>query len=119
MDRCWQLLSGYFFFSKSCLKIWKVLVHILLKPNLENFECSFASVSEVRGGSLEELPSVRDQGQQPRVRGCDSTGAAERSYLYPRPGAAAGRRCLKSKVVVRELESLEELFHIQGREGRL
>ena len=31
-------------FSKSSLNIWKFLVHILLKPSLENFEHYFASV---------------------------------------------------------------------------
>ena len=30
--------------SKSSLNIWKFLVHILLKPGLENFEHYFASV---------------------------------------------------------------------------
>ena len=28
----------------------------------------------------EELPHVQGQGRRPRVPGCDSTGAAERSY---------------------------------------
>ena len=31
-------------FSKSSLNTWKLLVHILLKPDLENFEHYFASV---------------------------------------------------------------------------
>ena len=31
-------------FSKFSLNIWKFLVHILLKPGLENFEHYFASV---------------------------------------------------------------------------
>ena len=31
-------------FSKSNLNIWDLLVHILLKPHLENFEHYFASV---------------------------------------------------------------------------
>ena len=31
-------------FSKSSLNIWKFLVHLLLKPGLENFEHYFASV---------------------------------------------------------------------------
>ena len=31
-------------FSKSSLNIWKFIVHILLKPGLENFEHYFASV---------------------------------------------------------------------------
>ena len=31
-------------FSKSSLNIWKLLVHVLLKPVLENFEHYFASM---------------------------------------------------------------------------
>ena len=31
-------------FAKSSLSIWKFLVHILLKPDLENFEHYFANV---------------------------------------------------------------------------
>ena len=37
-----NLTSGSFAFSKSTLNIWKFLVHVLLKPHLENFECYFA-----------------------------------------------------------------------------
>ena len=37
-------------------------------------------ISEVRGGGQEELSHVRGQGWWPRVPGCDSTGAADRSY---------------------------------------
>ena len=33
-----NLVSGSFAFSKSSLNIWKFLVHVLLKPSLENFE---------------------------------------------------------------------------------
>ena len=32
-----NLISGSFAFSKSSLNIWKFLVHVLLKPGLENF----------------------------------------------------------------------------------
>ena len=39
-----NLISGYSAFSKSSLKIWKFLVHILLKASLENFEHYFANV---------------------------------------------------------------------------
>ena len=39
-----NLISGSFAFSISSLNIWKFLVHILLKPSLENFEHYFASV---------------------------------------------------------------------------
>ena len=39
-----NLISGSSAFSKSSLNIWKFLVHVLLKPSLENFEHSFASM---------------------------------------------------------------------------
>ena len=39
-----NLTSGSFAFSKSSLNIWKFLVHVLLKPSLENFEHSFTSL---------------------------------------------------------------------------
>ena len=37
----WSLVPA---FSKSSLNIWKFIVHVLLKPGLENFEHYFASV---------------------------------------------------------------------------
>ena len=39
-----NLISGSSAFSKSSLNIWKLSVHVLLKPGLENFEHYFASV---------------------------------------------------------------------------
>ena len=39
-----SLISGYFAFSKTSLKIWKFTVLILLKAGLENFEHYFTSV---------------------------------------------------------------------------
>ena len=39
-----NLISGSSAFSKTSLNIWKFLVHILLKPGLENFERYFTSV---------------------------------------------------------------------------
>ena len=39
-----NLISGSSAFSKSCLNIWKFLIHVLLKPSLENFEHYFASM---------------------------------------------------------------------------
>ena len=38
------LISGSSAFSKSSLKIFKFMVHVLLKPCLENFEHYFTSV---------------------------------------------------------------------------
>ena len=39
-----NLIFGSSAFSKSSLNIWKLMVHVLLQPGLENFEHSFASV---------------------------------------------------------------------------
>ena len=39
-----SLISGSSAYSKSNLNIWKFLVHVLLKPGLENFEHYFASM---------------------------------------------------------------------------
>ena len=39
-----NLISGLSAFSKFSLKIWKFMVHVLLKLHLENFEHYFTSV---------------------------------------------------------------------------
>ena len=39
-----NLISGSSAFPKTSLNIWKFLVHVLLKPGLENFEHYFTSV---------------------------------------------------------------------------
>ena len=39
-----NLNSGSSAFSKSSLNIWKFMVHVLLKPGLENFEHYFAGI---------------------------------------------------------------------------
>ena len=39
-----NLISGSSAFSKSRLNIWKFLIHVLLKPSLENFEHCFTSM---------------------------------------------------------------------------
>ena len=39
-----NLISGSSGFSKSSLNIWKFLVHVLLNPDLGNFEHYFASM---------------------------------------------------------------------------
>ena len=39
-----NVISGYSAYSESSLKIWKFMVHVLLKPDLENFEHYFTSV---------------------------------------------------------------------------
>ena len=38
-----NLISGSSAFSKSSLNVWKFMIHLLLKPGLENFEHDFAS----------------------------------------------------------------------------
>ena len=39
-----NLISGSSAFSKTSLNIWKFMVHVLLKPGLQNFEHYFTSV---------------------------------------------------------------------------
>ena len=39
-----NLISGSSAFSKSRLTIWKFMVHVLVKPGLENFEHYFTSM---------------------------------------------------------------------------
>ena len=39
-----NFISGSSSFSKTSLNIWKFMVHILLKPGIENFEHYFTSV---------------------------------------------------------------------------
>ena len=39
-----NLISASSAFSKTSLNIWKFMVHVLLKPGLENFEHDFTSV---------------------------------------------------------------------------
>ena len=41
-----NLISGSSDFSKSSLNIWKFMVHVLLKPGLENFKHYFTSVRD-------------------------------------------------------------------------
>ena len=47
-----NLIFGSFAFSKSNLNIWKFSVHVLLKPQLENFEYYFATC-EMNGSALQ------------------------------------------------------------------
>ena len=39
-----NLISGSSAFSKTSLNIWKFMIHIFLKPGLENFEHYFTSM---------------------------------------------------------------------------
>ena len=47
-----NLTSGSSAFSKTSLKIWKFMVHVLLKPGLENFEHYFTSMWDVCNGAV-------------------------------------------------------------------
>ena len=39
-----NLISGSSAFSKTSLNIWKFMVHVLLKPGLENFELEMSAI---------------------------------------------------------------------------
>ena len=39
-----NLISGFSAFSKTSLNIWNFIVHLLLRPGLENFEHHFTSM---------------------------------------------------------------------------
>ena len=41
-----NLISGSSAFSKSSMNIWKFMVHVVLKPCLENLEHYFASMRD-------------------------------------------------------------------------
>ena len=78
-----------------------------------------------RGGSQEESPHVRGQGQRPRVPGCDGAGTARGATPRPKSGAAAERRYPASEVrggsrecqAATAQEHREELPHVR-RQGR-
>ena len=58
-----NLISGSSAFSKTSLNIWKFMVHILLKPGLENFEHYFTSVWDeyaAAAKSLQSCPTLWD-----------------------------------------------------------
>ena len=69
------------------------------------------------GGSQEELPHVRGQGQRPRGPDRDGAETAERSY--PASEVRGGsQKELPHAVAVQAQEGLEELSHVEGQEGR-
>jgi len=41
-----NLISGSFFFSKHSLDIWKFLVHIMLKPSMQDFKHDLTSMGD-------------------------------------------------------------------------
>ena len=92
-------------------------------------------MSEVRGGSREEIPSVGGQGRRreelPRVRGqgrwpggatpCLRPEVAARR-TNPTPEARGGGRedqpHVQGALAARAQEALEELSHVEGQKGR-
>ena len=52
--------AGSSAFSKTSLNIWKFIVHVLLKPGLENFEHYFTSFTSARGCGREEQPHLQE-----------------------------------------------------------
>ena len=78
--------------------------------------------SEVRGGSQEELPHARGQGQRPRqATPCPRSGAtAETSYPMSEVRGGGGDELPHTQRAVAAWAQggLEELFHVQGQEGR-
>ena len=56
-----NLISGSSAFPKTSLNIWKFMVHILLKPGLENLEHYFTSVwDSLVGQTVKRLPTMRE-----------------------------------------------------------
>ena len=92
-----NLISGSSAFSKTSLNIRNFMVHILLKPGLENFEHYFTSVP--RPGA--------------------AVGRSYPTTLSPRPGAMGGRSYpIQGAVAAWAQEGLEELSHVEGQEGQ-
>ena len=57
-----NVISGSLAFSKTSLNIWKFMVHILLKPGLENFEhyfgiMDFGTKTQIKSQLCEGLES--------------------------------------------------------------
>ena len=65
------------------------------------------------------LPSVRGQGWQPRVPGCDSAGAAERSYpMHEARGSGWEEQPhVQGAVAALYWSCCEEILHVQGKEN--
>ena len=55
-----NLISCSSAFSKSRVNIWKFMVHVLLKPGLENFEHYFASMSSLIAQLVKNLPVMQE-----------------------------------------------------------
>ena len=104
-----NLISGSSAFSKTSMNIWKFMVHVLLKPGLENFEHSlaldFPSGSDGKASvyNVGDLDSIPGSGRYPGERKWQPTSI----FL---PGEFQGQRspagyspwdCEESDVTVR------------------
>ena len=54
-----NLVSGSSAFSKTSLNNWKFMVHVLLKPGLENFEHSISHTDSIREESGNDLFQIQ------------------------------------------------------------
>ena len=81
---CWQF--DLWFFSKSSLNIWEFLIHIQLKPSLEDFEDYFASMWGFPGGSAgnESTCNAGDLGSIPRLWRSPGEGKPLTPAFWPR-----------------------------------
>ena len=69
---------------------------------------------------LRGATNVQGQGRQLRVPGCNSAGAAKKSYPTPKARGLGQKEQphIQGAVAAQVQEGLEELFHVQGQEGR-
>ena len=60
-----NLISGFSGFSKSSLNIWKFMVHVLLKPGLENFEKDASSPGHLPNPGIKLGPPALQENSLP------------------------------------------------------
>ena len=91
-----SLISGSSDFSKASLNIRKFTVHILLKPGLENIEHYFTSMwDECNNAVVWAFFGIASRG----------SGREEQPHI-------------QEAVATQAQEGLEELFQVEGQEGR-
>ena len=111
-----NLISGSSAFSKSSLNIWKFLVHILLKPYLENFEHYFASMwDECNGVYFEYSLALSSFGIRMKTDLFQSCGPC---WVYENPrdeGAwwASIYGVAQSRTRLKRLSSSSSSWHIE------
>ena len=72
------MLAIWSAFSKTILNIWKFMVHILLKPGLENFEHYLRACAAVAAKSLQSCPTLWEP------MNCCPPGSSVRGILQTR-----------------------------------